>query len=108
MNLLFDIWIKYPGYKNYTPEEEQVLKTIWDYVYDRIYLLIPDIENEEINTKTPEKPPAVIIYLMNKPTAVQPRGYSDALCDKIIKCFNENDGRILGKMIVGKLQSLLN
>jgi hypothetical protein len=106
MNLLFDIWIKYPDYKDYKPEEELAIKTIWEYVYDRIFLLIDEMEAEENNGNGISK--AVVIYLMNVPKAIQPRGYSDKLCDKINACFNENDGKLMWESVEQSLKGLMN
>lgn len=106
MRMLFDIWIKFPGYNDYKPEEEVALETIWNYVYDRVYPLIEEIEKEEAVEDGISK--AIIIYLMNEPKAIQPRGYSDQLCKKINSCFNENDGKLLWLSVENALSGLMN
>ena len=106
MNIFFDLDIKFPGiYEKSKPEEKLALETIWNYVYDRVILLYDEIEKEE---SIDDKPKAIMIYLMNDPRAIQPRGYSDALCDKINGCFNENDAKLLWDSVDKALQSLLN
>jgi hypothetical protein len=106
MRILFDLEIKFPGmFEKCKPEEQLALRTIRDYVYDRIVVLADEMDAEE---NEDDKPKSVVIYLMNKPKAIQPRGYSDALCDKINGCFNENDAKLLWESVDKALQSLLN
>lgn len=106
MNILFDLEIKFPElFQNCKPEEETALRTIWEYVYDRVAFLANEMDAEE---KMDDKGKALVIYLMNKPKAIQPRGYSDSLCNKLIGCFNENDARLLWESVDKALSSLLN
>ena len=106
MNIFFDLDIKYPGFFNKCkPEEQAALQTIWNYVYDRIVYLDNEIEAEE-QDKSVSK--AIVIYLMKHPYAIQPRGYSQRLSDKINGLFNENDAKLLWESVEKALKSFLN
>lgn len=104
--MLFDIWIRDNGTVTYTPEQELLFKTIWEYVYDRIAFLATEMDSEEDGEVQPKK--AVVIYLLERPNKIQPKGYSDRLCEKINGCFNERDAELLWKSVADKLTSFLN
>ena len=106
MHIIFDLDIKYPGfYEKLTIEQKAVLDAIWHHVYDRIVYLFDEIEKEEKEGK-PAK--AIVIYLMNSPKAIQPRGYSDRLCEKINGSFNEKDTELLWDSVESVLKSFRN
>jgi hypothetical protein len=105
MNMIFDIWIKHGGKMNQNVEEKLLLKTIWEYAYGRVALLIDEIEAEERNDKSPK---AIIIYLMKRPYAIQPNGYSDKFHDKIVECFNDRDAEIMWASVANKLSAFMN
>jgi hypothetical protein len=109
MNILFDIWINnstIPAPYKFTPEEESGLQTIWIYIYDRVALLIDEIEKEENESSEYKK--AIVIYLLNKPMAIQAHGYSERLTEKIYSCINENDVKTLWQTVENKLSSFIS
>ncbi|HZK70598.1 MAG TPA: hypothetical protein VFD03_03630 [Clostridia bacterium] len=109
MNMFFDVWIRDKGSLKYTTAQELAFETILNYVYDRISPLIDEIEVEELIDESDGRiSKAVVIYLLNDPKAIQPRGYSDQLCNKINSCFNENDGKVLWESVENALSSLMN
>ena len=105
MRLLFDIWIKNLGKDfKYSPEEKIIFKEIYNYVYDRVYLLLPEIDKEQdANERT-----VFMVYLLEKPMKIQPSGFSDRLFDKIMSCFNENDPHLLWERVEKELVRFLN
>ncbi len=91
MNIIFDVHIANPDLpKTATLEQNILLNEIYLLVEERIKVLKDEIDAEE--KIIPKK--ATVIYLKEK--KLQPRGYSDSLCDKILSCFSENDWKILG------------
>lgn len=105
MNIFFDLEIDGLDITTCSLEEQTALETIWNYVYDRIFVLIDEIENEETAN---EKPKAIVIYLMGKQRAVQPGGYSKDLNEKILNCFNENDAKLLWEKVNESLLRFMN
>ena len=105
MNMIFDVWINYRGKLNHSAEQKLLLKTIWEYAYGRVALLVDEIEEEEKEDKYSK---AIVIYLMKRPYSIQPRGYSDKLTEKIIGCFNDNDAKIMWESVADKLLSFMN
>lgn len=105
MNMLFDIWIRDNGQVTYTPEQDLLFETIWNYAYDRIAFLVDEIESEEAAST---KPPAIVIHLLQRPYAIQPHGYSDKLHDRICGCFNDRDAELMWKDVEEKIKSLWN
>ena len=105
MNLTFDVWIKYGDEAKHSPEQKLLLRTIWDYAYNRISLLVDEIEEEE---RKDNKPKAIVIYLMRRPHVIRPRGYSDELTQRIIECFNDKDAELMWNSVGEKLLSLMN
>ena len=107
MRVVFDVWIRDNGKRIYTPEEEVLFESIFNYIYDRIHLFIDEIDNEEL-TEDPKRPHAIMVYLLQEPYAIQPNGYSELLCEKIVGSFNENDNQLLWESVEKSILSLLN
>ena len=106
MNIFFDLDIKFPGFYDKCSKEEQIaLEAILNYVYDRVVFIHNEIEEEENQDKTPK---AIMIYLMQSPRAIQPRGYSKELSGKIIGCFNDKDAELLWQSSDNALKRFLN
>ena len=105
MNVLFDVWAKFGTDAKYTPEEEIAFETIYNYIYDRIVFMWDEIEAEE-KDETIHK--AIIVYLLERPMKIYPKGYSEKLHNMIIGCFNENDAELLWKSVALYLSRLLN
>ena len=103
--MFFDVWVKDSGNVIYTQEQELLFEVVWKYIYDRIAFLIDEIEEEENKAL---EPPAIMIYLLQKPYAIQPRGYSDRLNEKIVGCFNERDVEIMWKSVEDKIMAYWN
>lgn len=91
MNIRVDVWEKFPGYE-YQPSEESAFRAIWNFVYDRVFVLLEEIEKEESADKNQK---VIMIYLMNHPKRIQCTGYSNALTKKINMSFNETDVSLL-------------
>lgn len=105
MNILFDVLIANPNLpEEVTVEQNIVLDEMYSLVKERIQVLEEEIDKEE--TELPYKPKATIIYLRSK--AIQPRGYSEQLCDKIIACFSPTDIQLMMLRIENALKNLLN
>lgn len=106
MNVLFDVWGKFgTGEGIYTPEEESVFESIYNYIYDRIVFMWDEIEEEE---RQGESQKAILVYLLESPMKIQPRGYSEKLHNRIVDCFNERDAELLWKSVENSLKRLLN
>lgn len=105
MHVLFDVWGKFGVEANYSPEEQIAFEAIYNYIYDRIVFMWDEIEAEE-KDETVQK--AIVVYLLEKPMKIQPRGYSDKLHNRIVGCFNENDAELLWKSVANDLKRLLN
>lgn len=106
MNILFDVWLRDNGKVKYTFEQEVLFETVWNYVHDRIAYLADDMDDEENDEDPPTK--SVMIYLAIPTPAIQPKGYSRTLTDKINGSFNEFDNLIMWKSVEDKLKSFLS
>lgn len=103
MLILFDIFIPNPEMVNeLKPEESIVLEEMFLFVEERIKVLKDQIDKEEQE----EGAKATIIYLVSK--AIQPRGYSHQLCDKIVSCFSPEDVEAMWLRVEKALQQFLN
>ena len=105
MIILFDVWNKFGATAKYSPEEEIVFKSVYDFIYDRIYFMDAEIEKEE-NEATDTI--GIFVYLMSSPMIVLPVGYSNKLHNRIVGSFNENDVRILWESVQDSITRFLN
>jgi hypothetical protein len=106
MNIIFDVWVL-PNYKKkFSIEQEKMLQVIWQFVYDKTFPLIKEIEAEEFGHEKVEK--HIMICLTTKPKKIEPHGYSKELIDKINGSFNEKDSELMWQSVVDAVQSLLN
>lgn len=108
MRVIFDVWIRDNGKVKYTPEQEILFKTIYEYIYDRVHHIIDEIDQEEANEKPGDKPKAIIVYLLKKPYAILPTLYSEKLHNRIVGSFNENDARLLWESVAQALITFMN
>lgn len=105
MNIIFDVHLLNPSLpQTATIEQNTLLNKVYEYVESRIKILREEIDFEESQGLGK----ATVIYIAKKPNAIQPRGYSDKLCDKINGCFNEKDSELMWKSVVDALLILLN
>jgi len=105
MRVLFDVWVKFGAdINNYTESESQVFESIYKYIYDRIVFMWDEIELEE----TTNQKCAIMVYLMESPMKIQPRGYSDKLTERVLGCFNDNDAALLWDSVDRDLKKFLN
>jgi len=103
MNIFFDLDKQVGFFDSCSLMEKEALRTIWEYVYDRIKVLEKEIEGEELQGAK-----CIIIFLATKPRAIQPRGYSQELHTKILECFNENDVDLLWRSVDNALMRFIN
>ncbi len=108
MRVIFDIWIRDEFEGKYSPEQEVLFETVFNYIYDRVHHIIDEIDAEEALGDKEGNPRAIIVYLLKKPYAIQPARYSDKLHNRIIGCFNENDARLLWESVADALLSFMN
>ena len=107
MRILFDVWIRDNGSVVYTQEQEALFEAVHHYIYDRLYLLIDEIDKEELR-EDEDKPKAIIVYLLKHPYAIQPARYSDELSARIIGSFNEKDAQLLWESVAKALSTFQN
>jgi hypothetical protein len=92
MIILFDLWVLGQEQMKHTSfEEELVLKTIFNFVCDRIILLEKEIDQEEEGRK--EGDCCIMIEIIRK--RISFNGYSEKLTEKLKNCFTKNDSEIL-------------
>jgi hypothetical protein len=103
MRILFDVQIANPKfYSQLNLAERMIIDRIRKYVHERISVLQKEIDVEESENKKS----ATIVYLKSK--AIQPRGYSKGLCDKINSCFSENHLSSFLSSLDDSLSGILN
>ena len=106
MNLIFDLQILNSNLPNeITVEQDLALQTIYEHIKERLMVLKDEIDKEElIFDGTPR--PAIVIH--TKRNKVIPNNYSKGLSDKIVSCFNENDGVVIFEKFRLSMKEFLN
>lgn len=98
MRLLIDLWVleEQDSTKKLSLDEETFLKTIWEFVYDKVYHLEQEIDKEE-EKETEENPMCIMIEVIRKRLSFN--GYSQELRDKLMGCFDENTQQQLNERL---------
>ena len=106
MNIIFDLQILNNNLPNeITIEQDLALQTIYGHIKERLMVLKDEIDKEELNF---DGTPRLAIVIHTKRNKVIPNNYSKGLSDKIVSCFNENDGIIIFERFKLAMKDLLN
>ena len=83
MRLIFDVWVIDNGKVKYTMEQETMFKTVYEFIYDKVYHLLPQIDEANERDET-----ACIMPELLK-SRIGFHGYSPELERALINCFDE-------------------
>jgi hypothetical protein len=87
MRIIFDVWFAKTA-DQMTAEENLLVRTIHDFIYERLKILTDEMNKEEqIDNRA--------VYVELEQVKIYYRGYSAELTEKLKSCFNERDGLML-------------
>ena len=96
MDLLFDLDLLAPEkMANLSFEEEKVLETIYNFVFERLMVLQDEVDKEDSQPKP--IPSSIIIEI--KRQRISFNYYSDELTDKLMSCITPGDQLILNNRL---------
>ncbi len=84
MRLIFDVWVLDNGKGKYTLDQETMFRTVYEYIYDKVFHLLPEID--EANEK--DETACIMPELLKKRIGFH--GYSPELEKKLLDCFDED------------------
>ena len=67
MRVIFDVWIGDNGQVKYTPEQEILFESVFNYIYDRVHHIIDEIDKEEAEEQSGESKAIIVYYWRNRP-----------------------------------------
>jgi len=70
-------------------------------------IIFEEIDQEE-ESEPIKNSRMIMVYLLQKPYAMQPRGYSEKLHNRIVGCFNENDAKLLWESVGDAISKFMN